>query len=106
MHAIKLMERTFFFYDEKDILLSLFGIFEKTYGEKVYKLPINLPVTCPNRLGRQKGCTFCAESGTGFEALSSEVRITDQLMSTRSLIEKSIMRISLSLIFKTIPIPL
>ena len=75
-----MMKKTFYYpYSE---------YLKKTYGEKVYKLPINLPVTCPNRLGRQKGCTFCAESGTGFEALSSEVRITDQLMSTRSLIEK------------------
>ena len=23
---------------------------KKRYGEKVYKLPVNLPVTCPNRI--------------------------------------------------------
>ena len=23
---------------------------KEKYGEKVYKLPINLPITCPNRL--------------------------------------------------------
>ena len=75
-----MMKKTFYYpYSE---------YLKKTYGEKVYKLPINLPVTCPNRLGRQKGCTFCAESGTGFEALSSEVRVTEQLLNTRSLIEK------------------
>ena len=28
------------------------------YGEKVYKLPVNLPVTCPNRLDGD-GCAFC-----------------------------------------------
>ena len=38
------------------------------YHEKVYKLPVNLPVTCPNRLNRACGCDFCAEQGTGFEA--------------------------------------
>lgn len=61
---------------------------KKTYGEKVYKLPVNLPITCPNRLGRQKGCVFCAESGTGFEALSSDVAVKDQLLQARALIEK------------------
>ena len=38
------------------------------YHEKVYKLPVNLPVTCPNRLNGACGCDFCAEQGTGFEA--------------------------------------
>ena len=30
------------------------------YGEKVYKLPVNLPITCPNRDGKLStgGCTF------------------------------------------------
>lgn len=41
------------------------------YGEKVYKLPVNLPITCPNRDGKLGigGCTFCAEGGTVFENL-------------------------------------
>jgi len=36
------------------------------YGEKVYKIPINLPLTCPNRDGELGvgGCTFCGEVGT------------------------------------------
>lgn len=40
------------------------------YGEKVYKIPIQLPVTCPNRDGRlgTGGCTFCGIQGAGFEA--------------------------------------
>ncbi len=58
-----------------------------TYGEKVYKLPIQIPVTCPNRL-LGEGCSFCAEVGTGFEALSSSVSITEQLSHTKILIEK------------------
>ena len=28
------------------------------YHEKVYKLPVNLPVTCPNRLNGACGCDF------------------------------------------------
>ena len=60
---------------------------QKKYGEKVYKLPINLPITCPNRIG-SSGCTFCAEVGTGFEALSSNISITEQLSKTKMHIEK------------------
>ena len=58
------------------------------YGEKVYKLPINLPVSCPNRKNGNKGCSFCAECGTGFEALSQTVSVTDQLLKTKEHIEK------------------
>ena len=29
---------------------------KELYGEKVYKLPVNLPVTCPNRMDGD-GCT-------------------------------------------------
>ncbi|MDF2524398.1 MAG: family radical protein [Clostridiales bacterium] len=51
------------------------------YGEKVYKLPVNLPVTCPNRDGRvsRKGCIFCGEEGAGFENLSCELSVGEQL---------------------------
>ena len=45
---------------------------KELYGEKVYKLPVNLPVTCPNRMDGD-GCTFCGGVGTGFEAMNSEV---------------------------------
>lgn len=51
------------------------------YGEKVYKLPINLPVTCPNRDGNlgRGGCAFCAEIGTGFENLPNYYTVAEQL---------------------------
>ena len=55
------------------------------YGEKVYKLPINLPITCPNRIG-SKGCSFCADVGTGFEAMESSFSVTEQLRATKELI--------------------
>ena len=57
------------------------------YGEKVYKLPINLPITCPNRIGGS-GCSFCAEVGTGFEAMSSTHSVTQQLQKTKELITR------------------
>ena len=60
---------------------------KQKYGEKVYKLPINLPITCPNRLNG-KGCSFCSEIGTGFEALATKISVTEQLEQTKSLIAK------------------
>lgn len=55
------------------------------YGEKVYKLPINLPISCPNRI-HGKGCSFCADVGTGFEAMANTVAVTEQLNQTKELI--------------------
>ena len=59
---------------------------KERYGEKVYKLPVNLPVSCPNRINGN-GCSFCAEKGTGFEAMDSAVSVTEQLLRTRDYIE-------------------
>ncbi len=56
---------------------------KKKYGEKVYKLPINLPVSCPNRTDGKKGCSFCAGCGTGFEAMSSRISVKEQLEQTK-----------------------
>lgn len=60
------------------------------YGEKVYKLPINIPVTCPNRDGTISygGCTFCAENGTGFEMLDSTISVKEQLSRNMDYISK------------------
>ncbi len=54
---------------------------KEKYGEKVYKLPIALPVTCPNRDGfcGTGGCTFCGEIGAGYENLHEELSITEQI---------------------------
>lgn len=51
------------------------------FGEKVYKIPVNLPLTCPNRDGScgSGGCTFCGEVGTGFENLSFTKPIGEQM---------------------------
>ena len=51
------------------------------YGEKVYKIPINLPLTCPNRDGEISvgGCTFCGDVATGFESLSNRLSVKEQL---------------------------
>lgn len=51
------------------------------HGCKVYKLPVNLPVTCPNRDGELGlgGCIFCGEFGAGFEALPEVTPVREQL---------------------------
>lgn len=43
---------------------------QEIYGEKVYKIPINLPLSCPNRDGNcgTGGCTYCGDDGAGHEA--------------------------------------
>lgn len=60
------------------------------YGEKVYKLPISLPLTCPNRDGTvgHEGCIFCGEEGGSFENLSSEISVKDQLLKNKDYIGK------------------
>lgn len=59
----------------------------KKYGEKVYKLPINLPITCPNRI-YSSGCSFCSEKGTGFESLNNTKSVTKQLSENKGYISK------------------
>ena len=60
------------------------------YGEKVYKLPVNLPVSCPNRDGYISfgGCIFCGENAAGFESLSNEMSVTAQLEKNAEYIGK------------------
>lgn len=60
------------------------------YGEKVYKLPVNLPVTCPNRDGRISygGCIFCGESGAGYESLPADLSVENQIKTNMDYIGK------------------
>lgn len=57
------------------------------YQEKVYKLPVNLPVTCPNRK-EGSGCTFCSEKGTGFEAADAFLDVKAQLARSKEKVAK------------------
>ena len=72
---------------EKQYYYAYSQYLKDKYGEKVYKLPVNLPVTCPNKKDG-KGCLFCAEAGTGFEASDSSVSVFEQLAASRTKIEK------------------
>lgn len=73
-----MQERLYFSYRE---------YLTEKYGEKVYKLPVNLPVSCPNRK-EGAGCSFCAEEGTGFEAADSLCSVEEQLAISRQRVEK------------------
>lgn len=63
---------------------------EEKFGEKVYKLPISMPLTCPNRDGTvgSGGCIFCGEEGGSFENLSSSIKIKEQLERNKEYIGK------------------
>lgn len=58
---------------------------KQRYGEKVYKLPVNLPVSCPNRDGNLGvgGCIFCGAQGAGFEDLSNTLSVKEQLQKNK-----------------------
>lgn len=59
------------------------------YGEKVYKLPVSLPVTCPNRDGTcgEGGCIFCGSIGAGYENLPDTMTVPAQIAANRRHIE-------------------
>jgi len=60
------------------------------YGERVYKLPINLPGTCPNRDGTSGygGCIYCGEAGAAFENLSCDMPVKEQIKTNMEYIGK------------------
>jgi radical SAM protein (TIGR01212 family) len=57
----------------------------RKFGEKVYKLPVNLPGTCPNRDGTvgEGGCIFCDEAGAGFECLPNTFSVAEQIAQNK-----------------------
>ena len=63
---------------------------KQKYGEKVYKLPINISYTCPNRDGTKGfgGCTFCSENGAGFECLDKNLSVRQQIEINRKYISE------------------
>lgn len=63
---------------------------KEKYGDKVYKIPVNLPITCPNRDGTVAvgGCTFCGDVGAGYEMHPSDMQINKQLKLNMEKIRK------------------
>lgn len=60
---------------------AISAFLKEKYGEKVYKLPVVLPLTCPNRDGSVGvgGCVFCGEIGAGYENLPASMTVREQL---------------------------
>lgn len=73
--------------EEKFLYNKYSDYLKNKYGEKVYKLPINLPISCPNRIAGS-GCTFCSDLGTGFEAMDACHTVAEQIQSTKAHIER------------------
>lgn len=63
---------------------------KEKYGEKVYKLPVSLDITCPNRDGNVGcgGCIFCGEEGGSFENLSNKFDIKEQILKNKEHISR------------------
>lgn len=59
----------------------------RKYGGKTYRLPINLPVTCPNRAAGS-GCAYCSPKGAGFESLPDTLNVRQQLEQNSAYIGK------------------
>ncbi|MFO7888448.1 MAG: TIGR01212 family radical SAM protein [Eubacteriales bacterium] len=60
------------------------------YEQKVYKVPVNINATCPNRDGNigYGGCIFCGEEGAGFELLDKENSVKNQIEKNKEFIIK------------------
>lgn len=64
---------------------------EAKYGQRVYKVPINIPGgTCPNRDGTvgKGGCIFCESSGSGFQCLPDTMTIREQWAENKAFYER------------------
>lgn len=63
---------------------------KEKYGGRVYKLPVNLPITCPNRDGTcsEGGCIFCGDVGAAFENLPPTMSVTAQIKENMDFIGK------------------
>lgn len=75
-----------------EVIYYKFSDFLKNrYGTKVYKLPVNLPASCPNRDGRigTGGCIFCGEEGADFECLSNGLSVREQLARNSAYISRN-----------------
>lgn len=61
---------------------------KRVFGEKVYKLPVNVGATCPNRDGTLAcgGCLYCGEDGGAFEGLPATMGVSEQLARNKEYI--------------------
>ncbi len=69
---------------------SFSSYLKKKYGEKVYKIPVNLQLTCPNRDGNVGcgGCIFCGEEGAAFPNLPQNLEVKKQIEENIKVLSK------------------
>ncbi len=69
---------------------SLDYYLKQTYGEKLYKIPLNGGMTCPNRDGTlgTGGCIFCSAGGSGDFAPEAFLTITEQIEQGKHLVSR------------------
>lgn len=77
-------------HSENRLIYFYSDYLKERYGEKVYKLPVNVSGTCPNRDGRlsRGGCIYCAGAGAGYDALPDTLSVREQLRRNRDYIGK------------------
>lgn len=65
---------------------SLDFYLKNTYGEKIYKIALDVGMTCPNRDGKldTRGCIFCSAGGSG-DFASHGLSIHEQLKNGKAL---------------------
>ncbi len=49
------------------------------YGTALYRIPIDLPLSCPNRTGQGGGCIYCAEDGNRARHLRHHFSLPEQV---------------------------
>ena len=75
---------------EEDFYRTYSKYLRDIYGEKVYKLPVKLNLSCPNRDGNiaTGGCIFCGEEGGSFENCHVSMSVKDQVLRNKEYISK------------------
>jgi hypothetical protein len=67
-------------------------VLKETYGEKVYRIALNIGCTCPNRDGTlgDRGCIFCSAGGSGDFAENPALSITEQIERGKLRLQKKV----------------
>lgn len=75
---------------EEELYRTYSVYLKNIYKEKVYKLPVKLNLTCPNRDGTVAtgGCIFCSEEGGSFENCNISMTVKDQVLRNKKYIAK------------------
>ena len=73
----------------KQDIYNRYAVYLKEHDpQRVYKLPVHIPVSCPNRRNGRCGCTYCGEKGAGLERISDAFSIEQQLKQTMDYIQR------------------